>query len=97
MEQKELLNNYVSATKGSVQFTTRTLTNILHPNDDKAYYQLGNSVSINVVKAVAQEAIIKTLYCTQERTDKSKPTLAQSLNYVPDPNGRGSAMPFPCA
>ncbi len=66
-------------------------------NDNKAYYQLENSVSINVVKAVAQEAIIKTLYCTQERTDKSKPTLAQSLNYVPDPNGRGSAMPFPCA
>lgn len=29
----------------------------LHPNDDKAYYQLGNSVSINVVKAVAQEVI----------------------------------------
>ncbi|MHC5730113.1 MAG: DNA cytosine methyltransferase, partial [Nostoc sp.] len=30
---------------------------ILHPNDDKAYYQLGNSVSINVVKAVAQEVL----------------------------------------
>ncbi|WP_375515612.1 DNA cytosine methyltransferase [uncultured Nostoc sp.] len=30
---------------------------ILHPNDDKAYHQLGNSVSINVVKAVAQEVI----------------------------------------
>ncbi|AFY33214.1 DNA (cytosine-5-)-methyltransferase [Calothrix sp. PCC 7507] len=34
---------------------------ILHPNDDKAYYQLGNSVSINVVKAVAQEVILKIL------------------------------------
>lgn len=30
---------------------------ILHPDDDKAYYQLGNSVSINVVKAVAREVI----------------------------------------
>ena len=33
----------------------------LHPNDDKAYYQLGNSVSINVVKAVAEEVIGNTL------------------------------------
>lgn len=33
---------------------------ILHANDDKAYYQLGNSVSINVVKAVAQELIRNT-------------------------------------
>ncbi|WP_335095645.1 DNA (cytosine-5-)-methyltransferase [Nostoc sp.] len=48
---------------------------ILHPNDDKAYHQLGNSVSINVVKAVAQEVIIKTLYSTQERKDKSGPLL----------------------
>lgn len=32
---------------------------ILHPHDDKAYYQLGNSVSINVVKAVAEEVILK--------------------------------------
>ncbi|MBN3925551.1 DNA (cytosine-5-)-methyltransferase [Nostoc sp. NMS4] len=54
---------------------------ILHPNDDKAYHQLGNSVSINVVKAVAQEVITKTLYSTQERTVKSKLTLAESLNY----------------
>jgi DNA (cytosine-5)-methyltransferase 1 len=30
---------------------------MLHPNDDKAYHQLGNSVSINVVKAVALEVI----------------------------------------
>lgn len=44
---------------------------ILHSNDDKAYHQLGNSVSINVVKAVAQEVIIKTLYSTQERINKS--------------------------
>ncbi|MEH2412410.1 DNA (cytosine-5-)-methyltransferase [Nostoc sp.] len=36
---------------------------ILHLNDDKAYHQLGNSVSINVVKAVAQEVIMKTLLC----------------------------------
>jgi DNA (cytosine-5)-methyltransferase 1 len=38
---------------------------ILHPDDDKAYYQLGNSVSINVVKAVAQEVILKSLYYMQ--------------------------------
>jgi len=31
----------------------------LHQNDDKAYYQLGNSVSINVVKAVAKETILQ--------------------------------------
>ena len=43
---------------------------ILHPNDDKAYYQLGNSVSINVVKAVAGELIRKTLYNSQQLTDK---------------------------
>ena len=30
---------------------------ILHPNDDKAYHQLGNSVSINVVKARGLEII----------------------------------------
>ena len=30
---------------------------ILHPNDDKAYYLVGNSVSIKVVKAVALEVI----------------------------------------
>jgi DNA (cytosine-5)-methyltransferase 1 len=34
---------------------------ILHPDDDKAYYQLGNSVSINVVKAVAEEVICNSL------------------------------------
>jgi DNA (cytosine-5)-methyltransferase 1 len=33
---------------------------LLHSNDEKAYYQLGNSVSINVVKAVAQEVILNT-------------------------------------
>ena len=31
---------------------------ILHPKSDRAYYQLGNSVSINVVEAVAREVII---------------------------------------
>lgn len=40
---------------------------ILHPDDDKAYYQLGNSVSINVVKAVAEEVICNSLYYTQEK------------------------------
>lgn len=40
---------------------------ILHPNDDKAYYQLGNSVSINVVKAVTEELISKTLYYMEQK------------------------------
>jgi DNA (cytosine-5)-methyltransferase 1 len=31
---------------------------ILHTNDDKAYYQLGNSVSINVVREVAREVLL---------------------------------------
>ncbi len=39
---------------------------ILHPNDDKAYHQLGNSVSINVVKAVAEEVIQNALYSTKQ-------------------------------
>jgi DNA (cytosine-5)-methyltransferase 1 len=30
---------------------------ILHENDQKAYYQLGNSVSINVIRFVAKEAL----------------------------------------
>lgn len=34
---------------------------MLHPHDDKAYYQLGNSVSINVVKSVACEVILNTI------------------------------------
>lgn len=43
---------------------------ILHSNDDKAYYQLGNSVSINVVKTVARDVILNTLsFC--EITRKS--------------------------
>ncbi len=40
---------------------------ILHSDDDKAYYQLGNSVSINVVKAVSQEVISKTLYYMHQK------------------------------
>lgn len=50
---------------------------ILHPNDDKAYYQLGNSVSINVVKAVGEELIRKTLYNAQERRNKVEPPFMQ--------------------
>lgn len=34
----------------------------LHSNDDKAYHQIGNSVSVNVVKAVADEVIQNVLY-----------------------------------
>ncbi|OKH36385.1 DNA (cytosine-5-)-methyltransferase [[Phormidium ambiguum] IAM M-71] len=41
---------------------------ILNPNDDKAYYQLGNSVSINVVKAVAEEVITQTLYMQKKES-----------------------------
>lgn len=36
---------------------------LLHHDDDKAYYQLGNSVSINVVEAVAKEVILNYLSC----------------------------------
>jgi DNA (cytosine-5)-methyltransferase 1 len=39
---------------------------ILHPDDDKAYYQLGNSVSINVVKAVAEELISIGVGCVNK-------------------------------
>ncbi|MEB3342040.1 DNA (cytosine-5-)-methyltransferase [Okeania sp.] len=34
---------------------------ILHSDNNKAYYQLGNSVSINVVKAVAQELLLNII------------------------------------
>ena len=34
----------------------------LHSNDDKAYHQMGNSVSVNAVKAVAEEVIQNVLY-----------------------------------
>ncbi|MFM9264244.1 DNA (cytosine-5-)-methyltransferase [Tychonema sp. BBK16] len=34
----------------------------LHSNDDKAYHQMGNSVSVNVVKSVAEEVIQNLLY-----------------------------------
>ena len=44
---------------------------ILHPNDDKAYHQMGNSVSINVVKAVAREVIENMLYSTNRTPLKS--------------------------
>lgn len=49
---------------------------ILHPIDDKAYHQLGNSVSINVVKAVAQEVIMKTLYYSQQKTQQFQGAIA---------------------
>lgn len=34
----------------------------LHSNDDKAYHQMGNSVSVNVVTTVAEEVIQNVLY-----------------------------------
>ncbi|MBE9008017.1 DNA (cytosine-5-)-methyltransferase [Fortiea sp. LEGE XX443] len=34
---------------------------ILHFNDDKAYYQLGNSVSINVVRVISKEVLLNLL------------------------------------
>jgi DNA (cytosine-5)-methyltransferase 1 len=40
---------------------------ILHPNDEKAYHQLGNSVSINVVEAVALEVIQNVLCSTKQK------------------------------
>jgi DNA (cytosine-5)-methyltransferase 1 len=52
---------------------------ILHPQDDKAYHQLGNSVSINVVKAVAQEVILKMLGSEQQRIQKLELNLLLSL------------------
>ena len=38
----------------------------LHSNDDKAYHQLGNSVSVNVVKTVAEEVIKNVLYSAKQ-------------------------------
>ncbi|WP_341730354.1 DNA (cytosine-5-)-methyltransferase [Microcoleus sp. EPA2] len=38
----------------------------LHSNDDKAYHQMGNSVSVNVVKAVAEEVIQNVLYSAKQ-------------------------------
>ncbi len=55
---------------------------ILHPNNDKAYYQLGNSVSINVVKAVAQEVILKTLYYMQQEIKTKFNKEEKFENYV---------------
>ena len=46
---------------------------ILHSNDDKAYFQLGNSVSINVVKAVAEEVIVKIFSHSKKQINKSEP------------------------
>ena len=37
-----------------------------HSNDDKAYHQIGNSVSVNVVKAVAEEVIQNVLYSAKQ-------------------------------
>lgn len=53
----------------------------LHNNDDKAYYQLGNSVSINVVKAVAQEVIPNTVDWVKNIAKKDdRPSLSYSYN-----------------
>ena len=38
----------------------------LHSNDDKAYHQMGNSVSVNVVTTVAQEVIQNVLYSAKQ-------------------------------
>jgi DNA (cytosine-5)-methyltransferase 1 len=57
---------------------------ILHPNDDKAYYQLGNSVSINVVKAVTVELIRKRLYDGQEQTEKFEPHFGNFKQQTPE-------------
>lgn len=41
---------------------------MLHPEDSHAYVQLGNSVTVPVVKAVCQELISKVLFYTQQRS-----------------------------
>jgi DNA (cytosine-5)-methyltransferase 1 len=56
---------------------------ILHANDNKAYHQLGNSVSIHVVKAVAQEVILKTLYYGQQQTQKFASAIARRTGAKP--------------
>ncbi|MEZ2251615.1 MAG: DNA (cytosine-5-)-methyltransferase [Microcoleus sp.] len=38
----------------------------LHSNDDKAYHQIGNSVSVNVVTTVAEEVIQNVLYSAKQ-------------------------------
>jgi DNA (cytosine-5)-methyltransferase 1 len=45
---------------------------ILHPHDDKAYFQLGNSVSVNVVKAVAKELLLNVLNLSLSRQTLEK-------------------------
>jgi len=42
---------------------------VLHDRDDRAYHQLGNSVSVNVVKAVALEVIAEGSSATDSVTD----------------------------
>jgi C-5 cytosine-specific DNA methylase len=44
---------------------------ILHENDDKAYYQLGNSVSINVVKAVVEEVLLNLVNSKEHKSEIS--------------------------
>ena len=55
---------------------------ILHSDDNKAYYQLGNSVSINVVKAVAEEVILNTLSHKQQKQEVRCCALARHRNNV---------------
>lgn len=43
---------------------------IIHINDDRAYYQLGNSVSINVVKAVAEEIFLNLVNSKKHQPEK---------------------------
>jgi DNA (cytosine-5)-methyltransferase 1 len=51
---------------------------MLHPNDDKAYHQLGNSVSINVVKVVAEEVLVKMLSDQPKRVKVSSLVVSSS-------------------
>lgn len=44
---------------------------ILHPNDEKAYYQIGNSVSINVVREVAKEVLLNLVDSKLSFSEKS--------------------------
>ena len=59
---------------------------VLDDRDDRAYHQLGNSVSVNVVKAVALEVIAEGSSATDSVTD---------LTDVTEVRKKDTAVPFP--
>ena len=54
---------------------------ILHTDDNKAYHQLGNSVSINVVKSVAEEVTVNMFDSVQQRIERFGKSLADFSSY----------------